>query len=553
MEGASVSQYADCETVTKDWSEEEIFNDLLGSGSAWGNESAFIAAAGLRDNSALLLLLQRAQLLDRDKRLYVIDQEHDRWTENTEQWPTPLLRAIERQRSKNVRLLLEYGANPNGISTQTQKVVARMSRRFQLTDKLRSVPYLFEEADTFEAQDVGTVPHEYIPHTADELTTRRTGITRFWTEPHKSGFDYSRDELLLNSVVRAGTSIPGILDQVLRGGADASAWLRPDIVDRLADEESLTPSALDRSTPLHAAIASENMAMLRTLLDRGFNPNARALITGSCALTPLQYAVIVGNLEAYLILEAHHQLDKSVVTPVFRVHVLHFATAHLRVGLIAATNVPLSSAPVTALGHTLLHIACLPYKASEVCTSKKIEQSIHDVRNLHNSQATGYPPASARYDSLGRKLEYDQLPREERPKIAFPKPRDMSDELRRQEAVCKLLIAGLGPGQIRLTDIHGNTALHYLAGSWFLNESLISWMRAQPEGEHVWHNAENMWGHTPQALWHENHQERAVATADPCGEGCMSGYCVRSGLGLGGRCTASRGDQAHQVVGYSER
>ena len=48
-----------------------------------------------------------------------------------------------------------------------------MSKRFQLTDKLRSVPYLFEEGGTFEARDVGTVPQELIPHTADELTTRR--------------------------------------------------------------------------------------------------------------------------------------------------------------------------------------------------------------------------------------------------------------------------------------------------------------------------------------------------------------------------------------------
>ena len=145
--------------------------------------------------------------------------------------------------------------------------------------------------------------------------------------------------------------------------------------------------------------------MLRALLDRGFNPNARALITGSCALTPSQYAIVVGNLEAYSILESHDQLDKSVTTPVFNVHTLHFATAHLRAELLEAVNVPLSSAPVTALGHTLLHIACLPFRSCEIQPSKKIEQSIHDVRNMRNSSHVGLPKEHARYDHFGRKRE----------------------------------------------------------------------------------------------------------------------------------------------------
>jgi hypothetical protein len=47
-----------------------------------------------------------------------------------------------------------------------------------------------------------------------------------------------------------------------------------------------------------------------------------------------------------------------------------------------------------------------------------------------------------------------------------------------------------------------------LAGAWFLNEGLISWMREQEGGEHVWANAENMWGHTCLVLWEENQAER---------------------------------------------
>lgn len=381
MEGPDVSQHLDHKTVAEEWSKDDIFENLLECDL--GQESLFIAAAGLEDSSVLRLLLRGAQLLDNHKRLIVIDQEHNPWLQNTRKWPTPLLRAIEGQRSENVRLLLEHGANPNGISIDTQKMVARMSRRFQLTDKLQSVPFLFEEGDTFKAEDVGTVPHEFIPLTEDELKTRRAGISRFWTEEHKYGFVYSDDASLLNSVVRAGTSTPDILDQLLSSDADVSAWVARDVVDQLSEEAYLSPSALAGSTPLRAAIACKNMVMLRYLLDRGFNPNARALITGSCALTPSQSAIITGDLEAYSILEAHDQLDKSIVTPVFHVHTLHFAAANLRADFMEATNIPFASVPTTALGHTLLHIACLPYRASEVQTSKKIEKSIHDVRNLY--------------------------------------------------------------------------------------------------------------------------------------------------------------------------
>ena len=76
-----------------------------------------------------------------------------------------------------------------------------------------------------------------------------------------------RDDALLNSVVRAGTSKPEILDQLLRSGADAHAWMQPEVEGRLSDEEDLSPSALALSTPLHAAIASDNLDMLSVLLD----------------------------------------------------------------------------------------------------------------------------------------------------------------------------------------------------------------------------------------------------------------------------------------------
>jgi hypothetical protein len=158
------------------------------------------------------------------------------------------------------------------------------------------------------------------------------------------------------------------------------------------------------------------------------------------------------------------------VTPVFGVHILHFATARLRVDLLHATNLPLSSAPATALGHTLLHIACLPYRTCEVQASEKVQQSIHDIRNLKRSQEIRYSPGKARYDSFGRKFERGWMPLEERTKAV----RDIPDELLQQTNICKLMVVELGSDLIGVADIHGNTALHYLAGSWFLNEDLIA-------------------------------------------------------------------------------
>ena len=93
--------------------------------------------------------------------------------------------------------------------------------------------------------------------------------------------------MLLHAVVWAGTATSAILDELMSKGADASAWLGPGPTEQLPDEDHLSPSALTRSTPFDAAIASTNMPMLRHLLDSDFKPNSCALITGTRALSPV--------------------------------------------------------------------------------------------------------------------------------------------------------------------------------------------------------------------------------------------------------------------------
>lgn len=191
-------------------------------------------------------------------------------------------------------------------------------------------------------------------------------------------------------------------------------------------------------------------------------------------------------------------------------HILHFATARLPLDLVEAIGLPPSSAPNTILGHTLLHIACLPYKGDDVQSSQKIEQSIHEVRNLRHTRYISQPPGSARYDASGSRIF---RPQEGQPEAAQLAPRDITNELQQQEDMCRFIVSELGATQIGLSNIHGNTPLHYLAGAWFFNEGLIAWMREQAGGEHVWAKAENIWGHPPLVLWEENHAERLKALA----------------------------------------
>lgn len=143
-------------------------------------------------------------------------------------------------------------------------------------------------------------------------------------------------------------------------------------------------------------------------------------------------------------------------------------------------------------------------------TSEKVEQSIHDFRSLHGTALNEQLPGRKQFDSDGKQIPPQPLYDDDGRVIPVVKERDVPDELRRQEELYKLIISELGTEQIGLKDIHGNTALHYLAGAWDPNESLVSWMRAQSNAEWVWQNAENMWGHTPRALWDDNWAERAM-------------------------------------------
>lgn len=354
-----------------------------------------------------------------------------------------------------------------------------------------SIPITADEVYSFPSQTSQLKQHE--------IAERRNfgDASQFWTEPHHDGIDYSSGEAMLNSVVYAGASTEHILDQVLEHGADTSSWRESSTstMDELPEEEELASSALAISTPLHSAIAAENMKMLCILLQRGFDPNARALVTGSLALTAAQFAVIIGHHRALSLLMSQAGTRMDMLTPVFNVHALHFAAAMLRDDVFDVIGVS-SHPPTTALGHTTLVVACLPYRFEEVHYSTKILESVHDLRILRRTQFTRLIIKRPESSENGARQPFWWG---EGPRCL----RDIPAEQDRQRKVCRRLINDSDASQIGHADVHGNTSLHYLAASVYVRESLISWVRSRPQGEHVWQASRNIWGHTPKDLWEE--------------------------------------------------
>jgi hypothetical protein len=232
------------------------------------------------------------------------------------------------------------------------------------------------------------------------------------------------------------------------------------------------------------------------------------MITGSLALTPSQYALLIGDYESYNILRDHPETIVGIRTPVFGIHILHFAVALLSDKAIDAIGQPLSKVGATSLGQTLLHVACLPYRDEEIAYSPKIQESIHETRDLHNIQFKSQSLQSVIYSSDGEKHRGN--PRDN----GDGDPRNVPDELHHQHAICKRIVHELGTDLIGAADCHGNTALHYLAGSWYLNESLIAELRAWTIGEFVWQQDTNLWGHTPKDLMDENIATRSDILRD---------------------------------------
>lgn len=481
-------------------------------------DGVVVACAGLEDSSKLRKLIEKAAILSDDHwYTFLVDQHHDI------KFVSPLLRAIERQRPENVSLLLEQDVNPDGVRYDRKIAYARRYRRFCFEDYVILEDW---EVDV-EKEAVGTPASQTEPPylTDDELVERRTTMTQFWTSPYRMIIDHSDDVAQWHSVVKAGTSTPEIFDLLLDAGADITAWCEPTDSPLPEEEEELLPSHLCISTPIHAAIASENHDMLRKLFNSGIGPNARALMAGNQALTPAQYAIMLGDLETYTLLR-DNGADPSITTPVLNTHALHFAVAQLRIDLMEAIMQDLSgaAAPVTTMGHTLLHIACLPFNRGHIQTSSgKISKSIHDIRYMSPvfRRASRTIPT---YNDSGEEnffcepaTAYQTQERQRRlanfknyPSSMWQWSRDPRKDHAKQEAVCKYILATYNEGpKVSDADKHGNNMLHYLAAARYPNTPLIDWARQKESDERAWSSERNFCGHTAEDLYEEANDARS--------------------------------------------
>jgi hypothetical protein len=108
-----------------------------------------------------------------------------------------------------------------------------------------------------------------------------------------------------------------------------------------------------------------------------------------------------------------------------------------------------------------------------------IYDSIHETRDLH---ATNDPYASCPPD-----LNFYPIVEEK--------------ELQRQAVVVKYLWEN-GIRDVEKRDVHGNTALHYLAGCREFNGELMDWWIEQEGVERVWREGSNDYGASPEELYY---------------------------------------------------
>lgn len=394
---------------------------------------------------------------------------------------TPLMEAIRAGLPDNVKLLLKAGANPNGVPLNVMENYAAFFLRFRpmipsFTDEEGDVASREELLECTDLPQISTI-------TLEEVEDRFwDGMAPFWCEEAFTPADfYHHGESMPSLVEAARTGSIEIFDILLEAGADASFWMSPHFYV----PEPPTESSLSASSPLHAALQSRNIDMLKHLLDIDFDPNIMPLANPTRCFTPLMATIIHSedfDKDAFDLLCSYPETNSEIRTPIYGVHLLHFAIAALNLEMLkhVALKIPLKNAGVTALGHTLLHVACMPSNALEVQRhSEIIYRSVHETRDLHarNDPHAHCPPDRA-HEPVCDKAQLEQ-----------------------QTAVVKFLwdngITGVGK-----RDVHGNTPLHYLVGCRSVNQELLTWWLEQPGVGAIWKDCSNNHEATPDELFH---------------------------------------------------
>ncbi|KAL4897821.1 hypothetical protein BDV59DRAFT_198088 [Aspergillus ambiguus] len=267
------------------------------------------------------------------------------------------------------------------------------------------------------------------------MDERRLGFPRFWTEPNVPGSRLRMQRALTALEVAAKAGNPEIVRYLAECGSGRN-------------ETDVPISTLSTSSPVHEAIAAGQVPMLRHLLSTcGYSPNYCPRAAPTVALPPLSYAIVrcdinnPGVQRCIVDLLTHPQLDANLRTPIFSIHPLRFATAHhnpeLLSWLAGSIRGGLNAAGVTALGHTLLHVASLPLTGWQVdAGNSSVAESVRCIHTLDSCWASYH----------------------------LPSPPMTEIQQQAQTATIKVLLER-GGCDVRTQEADGNTALHYLAGT----------------------------------------------------------------------------------------
>ena len=452
------------------------------------NPTAIIRASKLPDSRVLKALLE----------LDLPEKSPDSFLEaaTAGSYTSALLTAVRAKLYDNVSLLLSHGADPNGLPLEifSYQSVGFLRFRHPKWSALRFPTYPQRE------EALAKLPHAQTdPLTDQEIDSRRHSRGRFWAEPSLPVFDVHREAMTALEAAAASGSIR-ILDLLLDAGADTTAWEPWTPYTSLPSKPSV--SYLSISTPLHRAIETNDLDMIGHLLDLGFSPTISPLASITCSRNPIMTAVAAENNAAYDIFDPH--ADFSLLTPVYNVHILHFVAATLSLDLLlkVSKRVPLSTVPVTALLHNLLHIVCLPLHDTHINHySRKCHDSMHELRCLDRTTPNlrlhphPYPDQLLHRDptTISSNITVSSLP--------------LDDPAQTAILLYLLRYTSISLGD---QDIHGNTPLHYLAGHRVVNVDLLQTLRHEHGGEAIWLESKNFWGYTPRELFEDGEAARGI-------------------------------------------
>ena len=408
-------------------------------------------------------------------------------------WESALVAAILLQLPSHAELLIEHGANIDGFPTWCFSAASSRFIRGRPNFMTLSAGNTLPVRETvLKKTGTHTATDSNVPFTEEELAKRRLGRSRFWAELDFPRTDYPTNNPISSIAACAKVGNKGLIESLVNGGADEAGWISQ--CDQVPPNPTSSYLAVD--TPLHLAVENEDEEMSQYLLNRGHKPDLFPLALMTRALSAIMFTIAKQSpwLHGFDLLAPHS--DLNLRTPLFGCHILHFAVATLNLSLLQHVLATVGSQVfsqnlTTALGHTLLHIACLPIDDSVLnMHSLPIFTSMHEFRNLGTTwsplnlqpraQSPGGPvprgTARGTYSNRGRTFSrggsYTDTTR-----FKHVTPEDQSSQ---RSVIHFLLDSLLDPGsEVSKQDVHGNTALHYLASYRDLDEALIEDLRTR--------------------------------------------------------------------------